>query len=66
MPTRRDRRFTLRVSFLPLSTLRIAVVAFALIALVLAAIGCEKTVYEPGESEHGGVFLHGTPSSTAP
>ena len=37
------------------------------LALVSAAIGCEKTVLEPGEPEHGGVFLHGTPgASTAP
>jgi hypothetical protein len=27
-------------------------------ALIAAAIGCEKTVTEPGEPEHGGPFLH--------
>jgi hypothetical protein len=26
--------------------------------LVFAAIGCQKTITEPGEPEHGGVFLH--------
>jgi len=40
--------------------------ALALLGLLTAAIGCEKTVYEPGESEHGGIFLHGTPATTAP
>jgi hypothetical protein len=33
------------------------------IALIATAISCEKTVYEPGESEHGGVFLHGNPAA---
>lgn len=33
-------------------------------SLLAAAISCEKTVYEPGESEHGGVFLYGTPPTT--
>ncbi|MGA2442043.1 MAG: hypothetical protein ABSH08_13900 [Tepidisphaeraceae bacterium] len=33
----------------------------AVIGLITAAISCEKTIYEPGESEHGGVFLNGTP-----
>jgi hypothetical protein len=31
------------------------------IALLAAFIGCEKTIREPGEPEHGGVFLHGSP-----
>jgi hypothetical protein len=26
--------------------------------LIVAAIGCENTVTEPGETEHGGPFLH--------
>jgi hypothetical protein len=39
-------------------------ILLTVIALITAAIGCEKTVYEPGESEHGGVFLHGTPPAT--
>jgi hypothetical protein len=30
--------------------------------LVFAAIGCEKTIREPGEEEHGGVFLHASPN----
>jgi hypothetical protein len=25
---------------------------------IFAGIGCEKTITEPGEVEHGGVFLH--------
>ena len=39
---------------------------FVLAALTLAAlaIGCDHTVLEPGEPEHGGVFLHGTPGPT--
>ena len=37
--------------------------ALALTGLVAAAIGCEKTVREPGESEHGGVFLYGNPAN---
>lgn len=28
------------------------------LGLIGAAIGCEHTIREPGESEHGGVFLH--------
>jgi hypothetical protein len=36
----------------------------AVIGLIWAAIGCDKTIREPGESEHGGVFLHGTPPTT--
>jgi hypothetical protein len=39
-------------------------IILTVIALFTAAIGCEKTVYEPGESEHGGIFLHGTPPAT--
>jgi hypothetical protein len=31
------------------------------IALIAQIIGCEKTIREPGEPEHGGVFLHGNP-----
>jgi len=27
-------------------------------ALLLNVLGCEKTITEPGEPEHGGVFLH--------
>jgi hypothetical protein len=38
----------------------------SVIALLAAAIGCEKTVREPGEPEHGGMFLYGTPSTTSP
>jgi hypothetical protein len=38
----------------------------SVIGLLAAAISCERTVYEPGEPEHGGIFLHGTPSTTAP
>ena len=30
----------------------------AVLGLIVAAIGCEHTVREPGEPEHGGVFLH--------
>jgi hypothetical protein len=41
--------------------------ALTALSLAIAAIGCQKTVLEPGESEHGGVFLHGTPApSTSP
>jgi len=36
----------------------------AVIGLFAAAISCQKTIYEPGESEHGGVFLYGMPSPT--
>jgi hypothetical protein len=36
----------------------------AAIGLFAAAISCQKTVYEPGEPEHGGMFLHGTPPTT--
>jgi len=33
---------------------------FALVVagFIVAAIGCEKTITEPGETEHGGPFLH--------
>jgi hypothetical protein len=32
---------------------------FALFSgFVFATVGCEKTITEPGEPEHGGVFLH--------
>jgi sulfur-carrier protein len=41
-------------------------IAIAVAALFIAAVSCEKTIYEPGEPEHGGMFLHGTPASTAP
>jgi len=27
-------------------------------ALLLSLSGCEKTITEPGEPEHGGLFLH--------
>jgi hypothetical protein len=33
--------------------------------LIFAALGCEHTVTEPGESEHGGVFLHASPHGDA-
>jgi|HubBroStandDraft_1064217.scaffolds.fasta_scaffold304675_2 hypothetical protein len=33
--------------------------------LILAAVGCEHAVNEPGETEHGGVFLHASPDNTA-
>jgi hypothetical protein len=36
-------------------------VALVALSLAVAAIGCQKTILEPGEPEHGGVFLHGTP-----
>jgi hypothetical protein len=36
----------------------------AVLGLFTAAISCQKTIYEPGESEHGGVFLNGTPPPT--
>ncbi|MGD0542403.1 MAG: hypothetical protein ABSB33_12890 [Tepidisphaeraceae bacterium] len=38
----------------------------SVIALLSAAISCERTVREPGEPEHGGTFLYGTPSTTSP
>jgi len=41
-------------------------IILTVIALITSAIGCEKTIYEPGEPEHGGMFLHGTPAATAP
>jgi hypothetical protein len=28
------------------------------VGFIGAAVGCEKTIREPGESDHGGVFLH--------
>lgn len=64
----------LRTSGLPkpphrrnLHPMRIIILIIALLGILFAAIGCEKTVYEPGEPEHGGVFLHGDPSvSTRP
>ena len=31
--------------------------------LFAAAISCEHTVREPGEEEHGGVFLHASPDN---
>ncbi|MGA3066937.1 MAG: hypothetical protein ABSF29_08835 [Tepidisphaeraceae bacterium] len=30
---------------------------------VAAAVSCEHTVCEPGEQEHGGVFLHASPDN---
>jgi hypothetical protein len=33
----------------------------ATIGLLAGFIGCEKTIREPGEPEHGGVFLHSSP-----
>jgi hypothetical protein len=36
------------------------------VMLLIAAAACEKTIREPGEPEHGGVFLHGTPTNPAP
>jgi hypothetical protein len=46
--------------------MRRSLLLLAVLFLIVAAMGCEKTVYEPGESEHGGIFLHGTPQATQP
>jgi hypothetical protein len=35
-----------------------------LTALAITFIGCEKTVREPGEIEHGGIFLHADKGSS--
>jgi len=37
--------------------------AAAIVTLLLGAIGCEKTITEPGEPPHGGAFLYGSPSN---
>jgi hypothetical protein len=34
--------------------------------LFVALVGCEHTVTEPGEPEHGGVFLHASPDADKP
>jgi hypothetical protein len=31
------------------------------LTLIASIFGCEKTIQEPGEPEHGGVFLHANP-----
>ena len=36
----------------------------AVIALLTAVLSCESTIREPGEPEHGGMFLYGTPPTT--
>lgn len=36
----------------------------AAVGLIAAALGCEHSVREPGESEHGGVFLHASPDQS--
>jgi hypothetical protein len=38
--------------------MRRAIYIFAAVGLAILVIGCQKTVREPGEPEHGGVFLH--------
>jgi hypothetical protein len=40
-------------------------ICLVIFVLIAAAIGCDKTITEPGESEHGGIFLHGTPPTTS-
>jgi len=37
----------------------------AVTGLILAALGCEHSVCEPGEVEHGGVFLHASKDNAA-
>jgi hypothetical protein len=54
----------IRSSHLQSAQMRHWLIILTALALITAAIGCEKTVYEPGESEHGGVFLHGSPPAT--
>jgi hypothetical protein len=43
--------------------LRPLLILLALALTLFTFIGCTKTIYEPGEPEHGGVFLHGNPSN---
>jgi hypothetical protein len=38
--------------------MRRLIVFLFVIGLIAAAVGCEKTITEPGETEHGGPFLH--------
>jgi hypothetical protein len=43
--------------------MRIWISIMVSLGLIIAAIGCDKSIHEPGEPEHGGVFLHGNPDN---
>jgi hypothetical protein len=36
-----------------------------ILGLMMVVFGCDSKVNEPGEPEHGGVFLHGNPDNNA-
>ncbi len=40
-------------------------ILLAAAGLIAAAVSCEHTVCEPGEVEHGGVFLHASPDNAS-
>jgi hypothetical protein len=41
---------------------KLFMIRLVLLCLTFSLLSCSKTVYEPAETEHGGLFVHGTPT----